>query len=358
MMTVVFKCSKCGLTKSRSIEKELRNNHINCPQCGNLVTVYYVNQEQKFDLKDLAKILEKIAISLSAIESKLDRIISNEQPTSLYPVNKNVPENQSHSQSADEPQQQHTAKSSESGLYEEIVDFFAQKNITIQPSNSLQEIEDILEPIATFIGNRYNLTKKFYERLKSNLSNGDEFIINLKNDSQQEVSAICQLGNDLYKVAFLEEYYYKKAPHFTLRAKPSQNPKAINFLTGQWLEIFIKKQMINSLHKIYPNAKYAFLTNGKVTLPNGDISELDIIFKTEKDLFWFEAKTKDYQRHIDKYRGMASLLNLDRDHVYLILADATESSAKNLSSLYNITVTTVDQFSQIFEDYLRGNSSS
>ncbi|MFB2977176.1 hypothetical protein [Microseira sp. BLCC-F43] len=199
---------------------------------------------------------------------------------------------------------------------------------------------------AIFMGNRYSRIKKFYEKVKASMNSGKSFTINLRNDTQEQISNICQLANDLYKIAFLEEYKYQKYPRFILYARPSRMPKCLNFLSGQWLERFVKEQVIQLVQSINPQLRYSYLLNPQIILPNGNDFDLDVIFKIEEDIFWFEAKTGEYQRYVEKYSKMSSILNLDKEHSYMILTDVSENSTKALSSIFKMTVVNIEEFAE------------
>jgi hypothetical protein len=83
-------------------------------------------------------------------------------------------------------------------------------------------------------------------------------------------------------------------------------------------------------------------------LPNGDDFELDMLFETEGDVFWLEAKTGDYRKHIEKYSKMSRIIGLDRSHTFMILADGavTDGLARDLSNLFGMTVVRVEKFAE------------
>jgi hypothetical protein len=234
----------------------------------------------------------------------------------------------------------------------EIEEFLRTRNIQIKTLPPEQESNEVLSGIAIFMGNRYSLIQKFHERMKSSINNGIAFTINLRDDSQEKVSSICQLATRLHEIAFLEEYRYQKSPAFILRARPSKNSKVNRFISGQWLELFVKERVVQLTRSINPQRRYSYLLNPQIILPNGDDFELDVIFKIGEEIFWFEAKTGDYQRHIEKYSKISSILSLDREHSYMILTDIPDTTANSLSSLFNMTVVHVEKFAEIFEQSL------
>lgn len=230
-----------------------------------------------------------------------------------------------------------------------IVRFLNEKKIQVKSIPDEGDEDEVLDKIAVFMGVRYELIEKFYRRIKSNISLGKSFRMNLKNETQDEVSAVCQLATRLHRIAFLEEYNYQNSPKFLLHARPSKIPKAINFFTGQWLERFIKSQVIELIETVSEESHYAYLLNPKIVLPNGDDFELDVIFSINGKIFWFEGKTGDYQRHVNKYSRISSLLDLDKEHSFMVLTNISESSARDLSLLFNMTVVSVEKFSGVLQ---------
>ena len=53
---------------------------------------------------------------------------------------------------------------------------------------------------------------------------------------------------------------------------------------------------------------FSYLLNPQIILPNGDDFELDLICHVNNFFFWIEAKSGDYQQHINKYSKMSKIL--------------------------------------------------
>lgn len=178
------------------------------------------------------------------------------------------------------------------------------------------------------------------------MNTGRSFNLNLRNESQQTVADTTNLCTNLHKLAFLTEYHYQKSPAFQLHATPSTIPRALNFYSGQWLERFVKTQVVSLLRG--KSLKFSYICNVQVTLPNGDDFELDMLFEAEGEVFWLEAKTGDYRRHIEKYSKMAKIIGLDCSHTFMILADSavTDNLTRDLSNLFGMTVVRIEKFAE------------
>ena len=231
-----------------------------------------------------------------------------------------------------------------------IFRFLADRNIQVKTFQTDEEIDDVLDNIALFMGNRYNRIKKVYNSIKSKLNSGTGFRLDLKNATQEEVSYSCQLCNSLHQIAFLSEYKYFKSPQFLINAKPNRIPTAINFFTGQWLERFIKTEVKNTIRKLDRPVKFAYLTNPQIILPNGDDFELDVLFYIEDEIFWFEAKTGEYQNYVDKYSRMAKLMQLDSKHAFMVLTEVNEPNCVALKKVFGMEVVNIESFSEKFQN--------
>lgn len=287
----------------------------------------------------LIDILERIAVALEKIADRRDVVnsmsaSSNGQDFEQYKTTNEIKNEQ-------------TIQVNDINL---ILKFLANRNIQVKTFQTDEEIDDVLDNIALFIGNRYNKVKKVYNSIKSKLNSGSGFRLDLKNATQEEVSYSCQLCNSLYQIAFLSEYKYFKSPQFLIYAKPNRIPTAINFFTGQWLERFIKTEVKKTIRNLERPVKFAYLTNPQIILPNGDDFELDVIFSIDDEIFWFEAKTGEYQNYVDKYSRMAKLMHLDSKHSFMVLTEVNESNCAALKKVFGMEVVNIENFSEKFQN--------
>lgn len=224
--------------------------------------------------------------------------------------------------------------------------FLTSRGISIKTISPEQESDEILDKMALFIGNRLESVKGLLDSIKTNMNDGRPFSLNLRNESQQTVADTTNLCTNLYNIAFLTAYRYQKSPAFQLYATPSTSPRALNFYSGQWLERFVKAQIVSLLKS--KSLEFSYLCNAQISLPNGDDFELDMLFETEGEVFWLEAKTGDYRRHIEKYSKMSRVMGLDRSHTFMILADdsVTDNIARDLSNLFGMTVVRIERFAE------------
>ena len=228
-----------------------------------------------------------------------------------------------------------------------LIDKLQEKNITVKTYvDSFQE-NTSLDNIAYFMGNRYKDIRKVYETIKRHLNKPNGFHLDLKNSTQSEISASCQLCTTLYDIAFLSEYKYDKSPRYFIHATPNKIPIAINFLTGHWLEVFIRKTIQDSLKSLPVAIEYTYLINPQIILPNGNDFELDVVFLINGEIYWVEGKTGNYQHYINKYSHVANMLNLDKNHSFLVLTDVINpNTIYILSKTFDMTIIPVEEFEE------------
>ncbi len=281
----------------------------------------------------IATLLERIAIALEQIADSLAKTnqskiqpdtIDAESRVSTEPVEAMSPNND----------------------ITRLRNFLTSRGISIKTIHPEQESDETLDKIALFIGNRFESVKRVLDSIKANMNVGRPFSLNLRNESQQTVADTTNLCTNLYNIAFLTAYRYQKSPAYQLYATPSTSPRALNFYSGQWLERFVKAQVVSLLKS--KSLEFSYICNAQISLPNGDDFELDMLFETEGDVFWLEAKTGDYRKHIEKYSKMSRIIGLDRSHTFMILADGavTDGLARDLSNLFGMTVVRVEKFAE------------
>lgn len=228
-----------------------------------------------------------------------------------------------------------------------LIDKLQEKNITVKTYVDSITENTSLDNVAYFMGNRYNDIRKVYETIKRHLNKPNGFHLDLKNATQSEISASCQLCTTLYDIAFLSEYKYDKSPRYFIHATPNKIPIAINFLTGHWLEIFIRKTIQDSLKSLPAAIEYTYLINPQIILPNGNDFELDVVFLINGEIYWVEGKTGNYQHYINKYSYVANMLNLDKNHSFLVLTDVINPNTTYiLSKTFDMIIIPVEEFKE------------
>lgn len=226
---------------------------------------------------------------------------------------------------------------------------------TKEASRVGSKLNSKLNQISNFMGDRYYSIRKLYKSIKSNMNEGEAFSLILKDEPNQVVSDSCQLANMLCSIAFLEEYHYLKSPRFILEAKPSRDPNALNFLSGGWLERYVKEKLVKIASQQGKKISFSYIMNTQVTLPNGNDFEIDLFFYVNDKFYWVESKTGDYYESIDKYSWLASRLGLQQNQAFVVLTDVDQDKKISLSSSYKLSVIGVDDVEPTFIKILKSH---
>jgi hypothetical protein len=78
-----------------------------------------------------------------------------------------------------------------------------------------------------------------------------------------------------------------------------------------------------------------YINDTVVILPDEKVAELDLFFEVDGLYFWIEAKTSDYQNHIDKYNRMAKMIGFQPSQVMLVCLDVLEETCQRLVETYS-----------------------
>ncbi|MCB0063292.1 MAG: hypothetical protein KDE19_14325 [Caldilineaceae bacterium] len=229
-----------------------------------------------------------------------------------------------------------------------LVHFLAGRGITITQIPTEESFDPVLNGLANFLGTHYESLRPLYQQIKRNMQMGDDFAINLKEESPKTISLICQFGKKLYDVAFLEQYRYIRSPQYLLRAKTTRLPTAQNFFSGQWLERYVMQQVQEAVEQLQSQSRRqidcSYLANPRITLANQQEGELDFLFHIDQNVYWIETKSGDYQQHISKYSMIARTLNLDEKHAIMVLTDIPASRSAELTALFGMGVCALSEF--------------
>jgi hypothetical protein len=221
----------------------------------------------------------------------------------------------------------------------------------------MEEKEKELDQIADLMGSQYSLIKRFYRMIKSSMSSGNSFSIDLRDEPQQVIDTTRQLATELHKIAFLEEYRYSEAPKCLLEARASRSKQALNFLSGNWLERYVRNRLIGLAKRQTGKIDFPYVANVEVTLSNRDDFEMDLLFYVNDQLYWVESKTGKYKYRdkVKKYSKIASDLGLQRNQAIIVLTDVSQDAKTDLSSLYHLSVISVDEVEATFERILKSH---
>jgi hypothetical protein len=203
--------------------------------------------------------------------------------------------------------------------------------------------------VAAFLGKYLACVHPFYSRLKGTLNGGEEIQFSLLGFQGRDVTHTLNFCKMLQDVGFLAAFAYRRAPHYRIVARLNRTPTAINFLSGGWLEHYIRDKVVAILttHPATMETPFAFMKNPRIILPGDENFEFDFLLMIEGKVFWIEAKTGEYMDFIGKYSRVSKLLGLNRNSNLLVLADAPPPDV-NVSARYGLSCCGVDEFPEVF----------
>jgi hypothetical protein len=231
----------------------------------------------------------------------------------------------------------------------ELQNFLTEHGVRLVSLPSESGLDPRIPQIAAFLGKYLSYVQPFYSRLKATLNAGEEIQFSLLGFPGRDVTHILNFCKMLKNVGFLAVFTYRRAPNCMIVARLGRTPAAINFLSGGWLEHYIRDKVVSivTTHPATMDTPYAFMKNPRIILPGGEDFEFDFLLLIGASVFWIEAKTGEYMDYIAKYSRVSKLLDLNRNSNLLVLVDAPKPDA-NISARYGISCCSVDEFSEVF----------
>lgn len=228
--------------------------------------------------------------------------------------------------------------------------FLDKRGIRIKTVPPADPADAVTDSMSLFLGERYEALSGILAKIKRAMQAGLPITESLKGRPQQDVSSVCQFCTRLHELAFLEQYQYLRSPTYLIRAKTTTLPTAQRFFAGQWLERFILQKVRSVFGQIAAEVggelPFEYLINPQIVLPSGDDFELDVLAAIGSRVYWIEAKSGDYQQHVDKYARFARRIGLDTDHCFMVLTDVASERCAALSSLFSMTVCNLQSFEE------------
>lgn len=203
--------------------------------------------------------------------------------------------------------------------------------------------------IATYMGKYLPYILPFYNALKATLNEGEEFRYSLAQKASRTITHTLEFCRMLKSVGFLSEFAYRRSQQYSIIAKVNRSAEAINFLTGGWLEHYIRDKVISILttHPATLSLPYAFMKNPNIVLPGGENFELDFLLCVGEKVFWIEAKTGEYMTYLPKYARVSKLLGLGRTTSMLVSVESLAPD-DNLTIRHDLSCCNIDEFPDVF----------
>ena len=230
-----------------------------------------------------------------------------------------------------------------------LQDYLTERGIKVVSLPDETGLDPRIAQLAAFLGKYFAWIKPFYARLKSTLSLGEEIRFSLTGFHSRKVTHTLNFCKMLKDIGFLASFTYHRAPLCEVAARINRVPASINFLSGGWLEHYIRDRVtaVLATHPSTIEEPFAFMKNPQILLPGDEDFEFDFLLMVADTVFWIEAKTGEYMDYIGKYARVSQLLGLNRNTNFLVIADAPKPDS-NISARYGLSCCSVDEFSEVF----------
>ena len=223
-----------------------------------------------------------------------------------------------------------------------VGDYLADVGLQLQLSrNGGPEAEEkALDRISAFMGERFAAVEPLYDKMKTaatkstTAKGGSEFQLSLKSASQQDIGSITQLCVSLKEAGVLQSYTYNSTQR-RVYAKLSSEGRLQNFVTGGWLERYVKQEVSLALKR--RNLQHDLLYNALIVYPNGDKFEVDLLARTPNLFTMVECKTGNYEEALDRHVRMAQDLRIPPKQVLYVLLGVDEKVLDELTRQWGFT---------------------
>ncbi|MCR4817787.1 MAG: hypothetical protein K5841_02385 [Fretibacterium sp.] len=211
------------------------------------------------------------------------------------------------------------------------------------------KLSQTVPQIATYMGKYLPYILPFYDALKATLNEGEEFRYSLAQKTSRTITHTLEFGRMLKSEGFFSEFAYRRSQQYSIIARVNRSAEAINFLTGGWLEHYIRDKVISILttHPATLSLPYAFMKNPVIVLPGGEDFELDFLLCVGEKVFWIEAKTGEYMAYLPKYARVSKLLGLGRTTSMLVSVESLAPD-DNLTVRHDLSCCNIDEFPDVF----------
>ncbi len=236
-----------------------------------------------------------------------------------------------------------------------IIDWLKAQNLVVEGYKKPRQVDALFDSVATSLGQQYAVLKTFHRQIKFNIAKGGEFSFRLNEKSKEDINRITSFCKLLDTRSFLPCRYLPSQK--IILAKPPSNPNMINFFTGDWFESFVYQQVCKFLSE--SGLEYTSLRQITGTFLNGRNFELDMFFLIESQPVWIECKAgRDYNEYLTRYTKLRKHMGIPKERSFLVIADLSNEQAIDYTSLWEITVASIDGFIELIGNALLGNTLS
>ncbi len=176
------------------------------------------------------------------------------------------------------------------------------------------------ERLARLIANKYDNVVELVRRIRHAQATRGTVRLDLRDQRQDVIADVTLLCDLAHKAGLLTDYCYRRTPYRRLSAVPSPTPLAIRFFGGGWLELHVRRTLLDLLEARGAAVDRGAVFGARVRLPDGDEFELDAFAVVGDTRIWIEAKS-GHDFVPEKYARIRRRLCRPSDHALLLWAD-------------------------------------
>ncbi len=189
---------------------------------------------------------------------------------------------------------------------------------------------------ARAIGERYDLFEELMNRVRFAYRKSFSWLnLELGQLSQKDAQAVNALCRQLHSHTFFARYTWQKQEKI-VNLTLQQAPAVRQFFEGGWLEWYAFMELLAQVQA--RGTAFACARGVKVTFPNEDLHELDVVFLLNGlTPICIECKSGEFRRDIEKYLRLKRRLGVDRSHFIVCATDLSDEQAAGLNAMYELT---------------------
>lgn len=330
----IYRCGACGFVSEDAVNPV--GSKVACGRCGGACTVYgtvfYVE-----------KLVERYFAARREIEALQQGEAASADPAPAPPPARGAPAASPPSQPAPAaaalPARIDLANTSvlaTDAQHQPLKDWLASRQIQAVFDTAAVDTTGFFDDAARAIGERYDLFAELMDRVRFAYRKSHTWInLELRDLSQKDTQAINALCRQLYSHTFFARYSWQK-PEKIINLSLQQAPAVRAFFEGGWLEWYVFMELLERVRA--SGQAFACARSVKVTFPNEDLHELDVLFLLQgRTPICIECKSGEFRRDIDKYVRLKRRLGLERSHFIICVADLSDEQVAGLNAMYELS---------------------
>ncbi len=225
-----------------------------------------------------------------------------------------------------------------------LTTILARRGLHVERVDGLSDELQGLVKFAERIARQYDVLRPLLDELKRAHGQQRRVQVSLSGYEGGRASMLIQFARDLERAGLISTVHYGRLRRRLYTDAP-RHPLAINFFTGQWLELYAYATVRGLLAAVSDAPRV--WRNVLARRSNGQQFELDVVALVDQQLLWVEAKTADsVAEFLPRYHELVRILKIPRSHAILLWSGAGQRSqaGSSVGFLSGMTLCSLDDF--------------